>query len=63
MGIYEEPRPEDEPVILSLEEYRRAIARPDDPPPQPTDENDPRADESYWAGRNSAMRRSARWAA
>jgi hypothetical protein len=65
MNIFEEPQSDDEPVILSLEAYRRAQqARPDDLPPQPSDDDhDPRADETYWSGRNHAMRRSARWAA
>ena len=36
---------------------------PDDLPPQPSDDDhDPRADETYWSGRNH-RRRSARWAA
>ena len=38
-------------------------ALPDDKPPEPTDGNDPKTDEAFWAGRNLAMRRSARWAA
>ena len=63
MSIYEEPESEDEPIIISLEAYRQANARPDDQPPQPTDDHDPKTEESYWAGRNHAMRRSARWAA
>jgi len=54
---------EDEPVILSLESYRQNGARPDDNPPEPSDGGDPETDEAYWAGRNHAMRRSARWAA
>lgn len=54
----------DEPVILQLSSFE-----PMDPPP---DHNHPREDssyhrepviESFWAGRNHAMRRSARWAA
>jgi hypothetical protein len=64
MDNHEEPLYDDEPVILSLEAYRRAMASPDDQPPQPTnDRDDPRAHEAYWSGRNHAMRRSARWAA
>ena len=63
MGIYEEPESKDEPIILSLEAFRQAAARPDDQPPQPSDDSDPKAEEAYWAGRNHAMRRSARWAA
>ncbi len=64
MSIYEEPDSEEEPIILSMEEFRRTKLRPDEPPPEPTDERgDPRPDEAYWAGRNHAMRRSARWAA
>ncbi len=63
MSIYEEPESEDEPIILSLEAFRQAETRPDDQPPQPTDDHDPKAEEAYWAGRNHAMRRSARWAA
>ena len=50
-------------MIISLEAYRQANARPDDNPPEPTDGNDPKTDEAFWAGRNLAMRRSARWAA
>ncbi len=53
----------DEPVIISLQEFRDAQAVPDDIPPEPTGGNDPKAVEVYWAGRNLAMRRSARWAA
>ena len=64
MSIYEEPESEDEPIILSLEAFRQANSRPDDQPPQPTDDRDQEPkDEAYWAGRNHAMRRSARWAA
>ena len=53
----------EEPVILSFEAVCQAAARPDDNPPEPTDDRDPKTDEAYWAGRNLAMRRSARWAA
>jgi hypothetical protein len=64
MEIYEEPQCEDEPVVLSLEDYRRGHTRPDDHPPRPSDDDrDQRAHETYWSGRNHAMRRSARWAA
>jgi hypothetical protein len=63
MSIYEEPESDDEPIILSLEAFREASSRPDDQPPQPTDDGEPKGDEAYWAGRNHAMRRSARWAA
>ena len=60
----EEPRADDQPVILSMEAYRQANPRPDDKPPEPTDGQDPKADEAYWAGRNHAMQESfARWAA
>ena len=58
-----DPQPNDEPVIISLEAVRQALARPDDKPPEPTHDNDPKADDAFWAGRNHAMRRSARWAA
>jgi hypothetical protein len=72
MSNHEEPQDEtqdqdhDEPVILSLEAHRNSL--PDDKPPEPTDGKDaegkdPKADEADWAGRNHAMRRSARWAA
>jgi hypothetical protein len=63
MQDHEDPQSHDEPLILSLEAARQAAARPDDNPPEPTDGNDPKADEIFWAGRNFAMRRSARWAA
>lgn len=59
----EDLQTDDEPVIISLEAYRQANALPDDNPPEPTDGNDPKANEAFWAGRNHAMRRSARWAA
>ncbi len=55
--------PDDEPVILSLEAARQSDVRPDDNPPEPADSNVPETDEAFWAGRNLAMRRSARWAA
>ena len=58
-----EPQTHDEPVIISLEAYRQANGLPDDTPPEPTDGNDPKTDDAYWAGRTLAMRRSARWAA
>ncbi len=57
------PEPNNEPVIVSLEAAREALLRPDDHPPEPTNDDDPKPDEAYWAGRNHAMRRSARWAA
>jgi hypothetical protein len=63
MNNSDEPKPEEEPVILSLEAHRQGESLPDDTPPEPTDGQDPKADEAYWAGRNLAMRRSARWAA
>jgi hypothetical protein len=63
MHQHEETRIDDEPVIISLEAYRQANVRPDDQPPEPTNDHDTRPDEAYWAGRNLAMRRSARWAA
>ena len=63
MKDHEDPQSPDDPVILSLEAYRQANALPDDKPPEPTDDKDPKADEAFWAGRNLAMRRSARWAA
>jgi hypothetical protein len=54
----------DEPVILSIEAYRRSDPPSGhDPRPERSDRDvEPRI-ESYWAGRNLAMRRSARWAA
>jgi hypothetical protein len=63
MNDNENPEILDEHVIISLKDYREANALPDDTPPEPTDGNDPKASEVYWAGRNLAMRRSARWAA
>ncbi len=63
MKNHKDPQLHDEPVILSLEALRQADLRPDDKPPEPTDDSDPKADEAFWAGRNLAMRRSARWAA
>ncbi len=53
----------DEPAVISLEEYRRTHVLPDDKPPAPTDDGNPKTDEAFWAGRSLAMRRSARWAA
>jgi hypothetical protein len=55
----------DEPVILPMWAHQQL-----DPPPPPDNhepdwpknENDFRS-ETFWAGRNHAMRRSARWAA
>ena len=63
MKDQEIPQSHDEPVIISLEAYRQANASPDDKPPEPTDDKDPKVNEAFWAGRNLAMRRSARWAA
>ncbi len=63
MKDHKDPLPQDEPVIISLEAFRQAQTRPDDNPPEPTADDDPKADDAYWAGRNLAMRRSARWAA
>ena len=62
MKVYEEPDDCDEPVILSLEDFRRANTQPDDHPTNPNDDKS-KDQENYWAGRNHAMRRSARWAA
>jgi hypothetical protein len=59
----ERAQPTDDPVIISLEEYRRTLTLPDDKPPEPTKDNDPKTNDAYWAGRSLAMRRSARWAA
>jgi len=53
----------DEPSILSLEAGQQANTMPDDHPPEPPGDDHPTVDEAYWAGRNFAMRRSARWAA
>ena len=63
MKIHEESLPEDDPVILSLEAYRKEKSLPDDRPPEPTNGKDSKADEADWDGRSFAMRRSARWAA
>ncbi len=63
MKILEDSHPNDEPVIISLEAYRHSNATADDNPPEPPNDNDPEADKVFWAGRNHAMRRSARWAA
>ena len=63
MKILEDSHPQDEPVIISLEAYRRANSVANDKPPEPPDDNDPKFDEVFWAGRNHAMRRSARWVA
>jgi hypothetical protein len=60
---HEEPQLPGEPVIISLDSVRQANARPDDHPPEPTNGNDHKGGESFWAGRNLAMRRSARWVA
>ncbi len=59
----EDPLSYEEPSIISLEASRQANSMPDDHPPEPSGGDDPKADEAYWAGRNFAMRRSARWAA
>jgi hypothetical protein len=63
MKDHEPSQTHDEPVIISLEAYRQAHALPDDTPPEPTDDKDPKVNDAYWAGRSLAMRRSARWAA
>ena len=63
MKNYEDPQNQDEPVIIALEVARQAEAKPDDNPPEPIDGRKPKADDAFWAGRNHAMRRSARWAA
>ncbi len=61
-----EPGEHEEPVILSFEAFKKGDVQPgnhpDDQPPQTTDEGQPQGDD-FWAGRNLAMRRSARWAA
>ncbi len=65
----EDPQPQDEcqdesqdePIIISLEAARKD-GQPTDPP-DPSDSADPKVEENFWAGRNHAMRRSARWAA
>ena len=60
----EDPQSHDEPAILSLENVRQVkLQTNDNPAKEPADENDPKTDEAFWAGRNLAMRRSARWAA
>jgi len=58
----EEQSEHDEPIILSFEAYKQAQPKPDGQPPLPTNDDQPQ-DEDFWAGRNLAMRRSARWAA
>lgn len=63
MKILQDSQPDDEPVIFSLESYRQGKTQPDDHPPEPNDDNDPKANEAYWAGRNLAARLSARRAA
>ncbi len=63
MNDQEDPELIDEHVIISLKDYREANARPDDTPPEPTGGDDSDANDVFWAGRNLAMRRSARWAA
>ena len=54
---------QNEPVILSLEAYRRSEPNDDGRPPEGSDHDDEPRVESYWAGRNHAMRRSSRIAA
>jgi hypothetical protein len=57
-------RPTDEePVILPLRLHQGPDAPPDHPDPVDPDEEDGFQAESYWAGRNHAMRFSARVAA
>jgi hypothetical protein len=63
MKKHEKIQPSGEPMIISLEAARQTNARPDDDPPDPSDGNDTKPDEAFWAGRNNAMRRSARWVA
>ena len=54
----------EEPVILSIEAYRKtALPSGNDPRPERSDRDAEPRIESYWSGRNLAMRRSARWAA
>ena len=63
MENHADPELRDEPTILSMDGAVQANTRPDDNPPAPTNGNGPKAEEGFWAGRNLAMRRSARWAA
>lgn len=64
MKKHEYPQPHDEPVILSMEAACQIIEeQPDDDPPKLADSIDSKTNETFWAGRNLAMRRSARWAA
>ena len=49
--------PLDGPIVLSLDAFRREQTPPDDEPPGPSGDR-----EAYWAGRNHAIRFSARWA-
>ncbi len=53
----------EEPEILPLWLYRRPDPHDDDHQPEGPDYGRSTRDEAFWAGRNHAMRRSARWAA
>jgi hypothetical protein len=51
-----------EPDILPIWDFARPDP-PDDHQPQGPDRDEETQNEAFWAGRNHAMRRSARWAA
>ena len=59
----ENAKPVDEPTILSIERYLNLDPPGRDPRPERSEHEDGPHSEKYWAGRNLAMRRSARWAA
>jgi hypothetical protein len=63
MKDHKDQKPDDEPVILSFEVHQEAVEHAQEAPPETADESDPETVEAFWAGRNLAMRRSARWAA
>jgi hypothetical protein len=63
MKKHDTPQTHSKASIISIEAKRDENNLPDDNPPEPTDGNDPKTKESFWAGRTLAMRRSARWAA
>jgi hypothetical protein len=52
-----------EPEILPLWLYQGPGPQDDDHQPEGPDYEDDTRAETFWAGRNLAMRRSARWAA
>lgn len=54
---------DDEPTILPFRAYQRQDPPPDDDQPDNPDKDRHSRIEMFWAGRNHAMRHSARWAA